>query len=300
MLGRLGMTVQECIPSLFRRTPTSNGGCVYSAERLEAVFHGIIARHASSSVPSSRLPMKDDKIADRCKTFIVSRYESDAVVSTEMRTYDVPHAARFAAQYAVWKAARATSSDPNFFPPIVIGNTKYVAMGNNNPAALAIDESKRIWGERSQVACLVSLGSGLAQAVSLGHTMAEIEQAVNAIVEDCSRVANQVKMTMQEQRLGHRYHPFSDHTVESIKREEWERTQVVVGLRRRFPLPPPRPCFGREAEIQLAREAILSGRHVAIVGGAGNGKSTVALDTLHAGEIKRAFAADTREDLRFW
>ncbi|KAH8925945.1 hypothetical protein BT69DRAFT_1401007 [Atractiella rhizophila] len=118
-------------------------------------------------------------------------------------------------------------------PPLILtssllssSTTLTVAMGNNNPAALAIDESKRIWGKRSQAACLVSLGSGLAQAVSLGHKMAQIEQAVKAIVEDCSRVA---KMMMQEQRLGHRYHHFSDHMVGSIKREEWERTQVVEG-----------------------------------------------------------------------
>ncbi|KAH8930542.1 FabD/lysophospholipase-like protein, partial [Atractiella rhizophila] len=168
MLGRLGMTVRECICAYEQivhhvfsdEGPMSKGGYVYSAERLEVVFIDIIARHASSSMPSFHLPMKDDKIGDRCRTFVVSKYESDAVVSTEMRTYDIRHAARSAAQCAVWEAARATSSDPDFFPPIVIDKTKYVAMGNNNPAALAIDESKRIWGERSQVACLVSLGSG--------------------------------------------------------------------------------------------------------------------------------------------
>ncbi|KAH8930563.1 hypothetical protein BT69DRAFT_1275448 [Atractiella rhizophila] len=58
--------------------------------------------------------------------------------------------------------------------------------------------------------------------------MAQIEQAVKAIVEDCSRVANQVKMMMQEQPLGHRYHCFSVHTLGSIKWEEWERTQAYM------------------------------------------------------------------------
>ncbi|KAH8915094.1 FabD/lysophospholipase-like protein [Atractiella rhizophila] len=325
MLGRLGMTVRECIRAyeqivqrvFSEEAPISKEGCVYSAERLKAAFLDIIDRYASSSVPSSHLPMKDDNIGDRCRTFVVSRYESDAVCSTEMRTYDVRHAARFAAQCNVWEAARATSSDPDFFLPMVIDKTKYVAMGNNNPAALAIDESKRIWGERSQLACLVSLGSGLAQAVSLGHTLAQIERAVRAIVKDCSGVANQVKMMMQEQRLGNRYHRLSVQTMGGIKWEEWERTEDIVGrtkaymeemcyearnaaeylvqvwsdrvaVRRRLPLPPAGSCFGRKDEVQHAREAILNGCHVAIVGGAGNGKSTVALDTVHFEEIRQA------------
>ncbi|KAH8915297.1 hypothetical protein BT69DRAFT_1303931 [Atractiella rhizophila] len=131
--------------------------------------------------------------------------------------------------------------------------------------------------------------------------MAQVKRAVKAIVEDGSCVANQMKMKMQEQPLDHRYHRFSVHTVGSIKWEEWERTQVVVShtkaymdvmshkarhaadhlvqVRRWFLLPPPGSCFGREAEIELVREAVLRGRHVAIVGGAGNGKSAVALDT---------------------
>ncbi|KAH8917287.1 FabD/lysophospholipase-like protein, partial [Atractiella rhizophila] len=168
MLGRLGMTVresmrayEEIVQTVFSyQGPVSEQGCVYSAERLEAVFLDIIARHAPSSGPSSHLPMKDEKIVDRCRTFVVSKHES-AVFSTEMRTYDVRHAARFAARCSVWEAARATSSAPDIFPPIVIDKTKYVASGNNNPAGLAIEESKRIWGEGSQVACLVSLGSGI-------------------------------------------------------------------------------------------------------------------------------------------
>ncbi|KAH8916007.1 hypothetical protein BT69DRAFT_1340650 [Atractiella rhizophila] len=83
--------------------------------------------------------------------------------------------------------------------------------------------------------------------------------------------------------MGHEAHNAADHFVQ---------------VRRRFPLPPPGSCFGRETEIQLAREPILNARRVGIVGGAGNGKSTVALDILHSEEIKLAFAG-TRED-RFW
>ncbi|KAH8916195.1 FabD/lysophospholipase-like protein [Atractiella rhizophila] len=340
MLGRLGMTVRESISayeqivqSVFpEKARLSTEASVYSAERLETVFHEIIARHAPSSASASQIPMNDEPIKDRCRTFVLSRYESDAVVSTEMRTYHVPAAGRSAALCTVWEAARATSSAPGFFPPIVIDKTKYVAIGNNNPAITAIEESQRIWGEGSQIACLVSLGSGIAPAVKWGQTESEIEVAVKAIVHDCSHIADQLKMRMQHGGLGHRYHRFSVYTMGDIKWEEWERTEDVVGrtraymevmgfearnaaeflvqvcseriaVRRRLPLPPPGSCFAREDEIQRAREAILDGRHVAIVGGAGNGKTTVALDTVHLEEVKRFFTDLTRgtgEDLRYW
>ncbi|KAH8924989.1 hypothetical protein BT69DRAFT_1295985 [Atractiella rhizophila] len=67
---------EEIVQQVFsEETPISKGGYVYSAERLEAIFIDIIARHASSSMPSFHLPMKDDKIGDRCRTFVVSRYD---------------------------------------------------------------------------------------------------------------------------------------------------------------------------------------------------------------------------------
>ncbi|KAH8920297.1 FabD/lysophospholipase-like protein [Atractiella rhizophila] len=242
MLGRLGMTVRQCIcayeqilQNVFaEEAPHSKDGYTYSAERLEAVFHKIIARYAPSPVSSSQLTMKDDAIEHRWRTFVVSKYESDAVVSTEMRTYHVRAAGRSAATCTVWEAARATSSAPQFFPPIVIDKAKLVAIGNNNPAALAMEESKRIWGQGSEVACLVSLGSGIAAAVKCGGTKGEIELAVKAIIEDCSHVADQLKMRMQDHSLGHRYHRFSVHTMGGVKWEEWERTKDVVGRTRAY------------------------------------------------------------------
>ncbi|KAH8928192.1 FabD/lysophospholipase-like protein [Atractiella rhizophila] len=242
MLGRLGMTVRqsisaykEIVQNVFSdEAPPSKEGYRYSAERLEDVFHKIITRQAPSSVSSSQLPMKDAAIKDRCRSFVVSRYEANAVVSTEMRTYDGLSAVHSAAQCTVLEAARATSSAPQFFPPIVIDKSKYIAVGNNNPAAIAIDESKHIWGEGSQVACLVSLGSGIAPAVKWGQTSGEIELAVKAIIEDCAHIADQLKMKMQLGGLGHRYHRFSVNTMGGIKWEEWERTEDVVGCTKAY------------------------------------------------------------------
>ncbi|KAH8913601.1 hypothetical protein BT69DRAFT_1365587, partial [Atractiella rhizophila] len=227
------------------------------------------------------------------------------------------NAVHSAARCTVLEAARVTSSARQFFCPIVIDNTEYVATGNNNPAAIAVDEANRIWGQGSQVVCLVS-GVGIAPAVNWGPTKREIEVAVKAIIEDCSQVADQLKMKMQDRGLGHRYHRFSVHTTGSVKWEEWERTKDVVGrtkaymevmghearnaaqclaqvcckrtaVHQRLPLPSPDSWFSREDDIQYAQKATLEGRHIATVGGAGNWKSTIALDAVHCEEIEQSF-----------
>ncbi|KAH8917570.1 hypothetical protein BT69DRAFT_654272 [Atractiella rhizophila] len=100
--------------------------------------------------------MKDASLQDRYRTFVVSTYESNVTVSTEMRTYDI-HAAGSspfipASAYTVWEAARATAAAPPFFPPVNMDYTQYVSLSRDNPTAIAVEETKRIWGQSSEIA----------------------------------------------------------------------------------------------------------------------------------------------------
>jgi predicted acylesterase/phospholipase RssA len=69
----------------------------------------------------------------------------------------------------IWQAARATSAAPTFFAPVVIDDVRYAdgGTGYNNPADLALDEARNIWGDRP-LGCLVSLGTGLEDSIRLG------------------------------------------------------------------------------------------------------------------------------------
>ncbi|KAH8928614.1 TPR-like protein [Atractiella rhizophila] len=197
---------------------------------------------------------------------------------------------------------------------------------------MAITESKRIWGQRSEIACFVSLGTGVTPALRIDGILHNLTQVMKDIVEDCSRVSNEVKINLQEQGLGFCFYRFCVESLGGIGWEDWRRKDDVVGqtkafmesmshevlaltksltqphhlriaIFRKLPLPPPPLCFGREKEISAIKNAALAGQHVAIVGGAGNGKSTVALATLHTEEIKSAFTQqleDRLEERRFW
>ncbi len=66
----------------------------------------------------------------------------------------------------IWEAARATSAAPTFFKRIEIGPSgsgiEYVdaGLGCNNPIKQVIEEAVRVFGEDSEVACIVSIGAG--------------------------------------------------------------------------------------------------------------------------------------------
>ena len=84
---------------------------------------------------------------------------------TLFRTYDdIPR--NKSHNCKIWEAVRATSAAPTFFKRINIGDpgleVGYVdaGMGYNNPTRLVRAEAKLIFGETSQVCCVVSIGTG--------------------------------------------------------------------------------------------------------------------------------------------
>jgi hypothetical protein len=83
-----------------------------------------------------------------------------------MRSYGTLEADPF--DCAIWECARATCAAPTYFRPIVIDGVKYGdgGVGWNNPSEEAIFEASNIWPNR-RIGCLVSLGTGLEDAVQL-------------------------------------------------------------------------------------------------------------------------------------
>ncbi|KAH8924567.1 FabD/lysophospholipase-like protein, partial [Atractiella rhizophila] len=348
LLGRLGMTVRECMDAfneivrgVFREKSLCTGSSpAYSDKALEEVFERIVRDYITPSESSiftslerTALPMTDPNFEERCRTFVIATYEANSVVPLEMRTYSVPSAGGSAAKCSVVDAAKATSAEPAFFPPVTLDKTLYVLVGNNNPSFFAAKEAKRIWGVGIEVICFLSLGVGIRPAVKLGSKPSEDEDAFKKIVEDCSRVDKEMKNEMQGRGIGHCYHRFNVDTMVGVEWDEFGRMKDVVGQTKAYlggmgyetkavaesiilaahphrvavhekePLPPRGLCYGRTKEVEEVRTAVLRGHHVAIMGLAGNGKSTVALSVLHDECVKPAFIVregDFLVERRFW
>jgi hypothetical protein len=123
---------------------------------------------AAEIQPSAMLEDPGVEMDDtKCRTFVVtSRLRGAGASAVLMRTYGTLSHDPFKAR--IWEAARATSAAPTFFLPIKINGVAYGdgAMGWNNPTQEALNEAHHIWPNRP-IGCLVSLGTGLEDAVQL-------------------------------------------------------------------------------------------------------------------------------------
>ena len=139
----------------------------------------------------------------------------------------------------IWEAARATSATPTFFEHIVINgpgtSQPYVdgGMGCNNPIAQVLEEAELVFPSR-QVACVISIGSGQPQTLSIPKPgwlqqvlPLDVVKAIRGIATDCEQRAQEVAQRFQG--LPDVYFHFNvEQGMQSIELAEWERLDEVV------------------------------------------------------------------------
>ena len=137
----------------------------------------------SSAGLSPDAELKDSR-GDLCRTFVISTSLRTGG-ATRMRTYDTLTADAF--QGRIWEVARATSAAPTFFSPIYIGDVRYGDGGTgwNNPTKEAIAEAHNIWPNRP-IGCVVSIGTGLEEALQLNDKSQEIPKFIESILRKTS------------------------------------------------------------------------------------------------------------------
>ncbi|KAH8926543.1 FabD/lysophospholipase-like protein [Atractiella rhizophila] len=256
MLGRLGMTTRQCIqvyeelaqrifpdPSITEKGLNAikglkSGVYAFDSQNLENAIVEMLALYAPDEDDKDprNVPMKDPDVnfRQRCRVLLTSTYQANIVAPAYLRTYRTELSPPAAMK--IWQAARATSAAPMFFAPIEVDNTLYVdgGMGTNNPTSVAIDETKRIWGNDSQISCLISLGTGSQPAVKGSGSYWQLLKAMEQIVTDCSRVANQVKEQFQQERRRDHYHRFQVEGLGTVGLAEWREVSTIVGLTKAF------------------------------------------------------------------
>src|SRR5579859_2891379 len=168
LLMRLIKTVDDCFKAY-----VSLAQEVFTAKStaLTAKFDdGVLETKIKDIIRAQALDM-DAPLAHpdgKCRTFVVADMARASGNAVLMQTYDnFPSSEAF--DCTIWQAARATSAAPTFFKPIEIEHIQYVdgGVGQNNPAELAIHEAHKVWPGRS-IGCLVSIGTGMEDAIQLG------------------------------------------------------------------------------------------------------------------------------------
>lgn len=201
----------------------------------EKVFVEEIKNIVATAVIDGQSPsmqLKDIR-QDLCPTFVVAT-SLRAGGAIRMRSFGTRDDDPFPA--CIWQAARATSAAPTYFLPITIDDVAYGDGGTgwNNPAKEAIAEARNKWPSRP-IGILVSIGTGLEEALQLNDRSKEVPQIIQSLLQNTSpehafklAVAEYAVKCVTSCELVHR--EISEHCDKDILESNYFRLNVPQGM----------------------------------------------------------------------
>ncbi|KAF9479446.1 FabD/lysophospholipase-like protein [Pholiota conissans] len=200
MLGRLRMDVNSAIDhydNLAKNVFSTKklwGDGKFKATKLEAAIKSVVR----SITGDSESPLLEGGPGQICRTFVCAKNAVNMGIPVRFRTYP---SRETHINCTIWQAARATSAAPTFFKRILIGRDQpYVdgGLGYNNPCQTVLEEAHALFGDR-QVGCLVSIGTGRAQAITIEQPRwfqqvipTNVIEALQAITTDCEKTHQEI------------------------------------------------------------------------------------------------------------
>ncbi|KAE8314483.1 acyl transferase/acyl hydrolase/lysophospholipase [Aspergillus transmontanensis] len=187
MLGRLEMTVDECIEAynrFMKRIFNVAGwkknsrlvwkGSRFSADNIEAVIKEL----NKEKLGDSEAPLLNEH--GQCKSFVLA-VRQDAANSkgpVHLRSYVNTQQKSLLPNIKAWEAARATSAAPTYFPPMEVSTDKGVkhklidaALGANNPVGWLWNEVLSVFGAGRPIDCILSIGTGIPKNQVFGESV---------------------------------------------------------------------------------------------------------------------------------
>ncbi|KAK4452580.1 acyl transferase/acyl hydrolase/lysophospholipase [Podospora aff. communis PSN243] len=206
MLGRLGMSVAECIDAYEKLLPS-----IFTKEhhrlKINGKFQGRFNHKALEKGVKDLLRdrgmsedalMLDNRTGEgSCKTFVcatssaVSRTVILSSYVNRLRGRDLADIAQ------IWQVARATSAATSFFDPVKIGHEEFVdgATPANNPVMELWAEASQVvgagddWKLESNLSCLVSIGTGVPPLGEFGDDPLAVSARLRQIATDSEKTA---------------------------------------------------------------------------------------------------------------
>jgi len=244
MLGRLGWTVDQCIEqfdTFSKRIFSVRGvrvgaqmirtGARYSGEHLEEAIKDFLL--------DENKKMGDQERGHR-PTFVITVNQDDLHGEPVIcRTYHMPDAAPISQAISnsfVSHACRATSAAPYYFPPFQLTPYTFLdgGLGHNNPVLEALHECSELTSSTRPIACLVSIGTGvasnkaLALSGSIFNTIAALLSNASAMVSmltDTEQAHRHVEKMAKKQRI--KYFRFNPPGAERIKLDQHKKIEKL-------------------------------------------------------------------------
>ncbi|KAH8729863.1 acyl transferase/acyl hydrolase/lysophospholipase [Ilyonectria robusta] len=234
LLGRLRLSVPQARAEFVRISEeVFSASTFYKTHKFDArKLEDAVKRLLGDNRSEERMNEKDDN----SKVFVCSvpqTYLKERGGPRLFRTYSVLEKETF--NCTIWEACRATSAAPTYFDPIYIGDKGEKepmvdgGLGYNNPVEQVLQEARNEFPGR-KVACVVSIGTGVANAIKFPKSpktsFLKVIKALTEMATESDTIADKI----QERFRGTRdtYFRFSvDHGLAEIGLEEW-KNQVDV------------------------------------------------------------------------
>ncbi|KAI1496127.1 FabD/lysophospholipase-like protein [Biscogniauxia marginata] len=243
MLGRLGMTVDDCIktyrviaqraftPKLRFPFPGPPRGA-YSAKALEKVIKEVVKTQCKSSGCPDEQTCCHENLAFRdntcVKTIVLAMTKENAdAVPTLFKTFD---SSSIFKSCTIWEVARATSAATTFFKSIKCGRDQIefidAAFGFNNPCEVLIREARNQFPEFSiRQFRVISIGTGLGDVVTIQDTRTSILRALKAITTTSKKVADRLDAEYGDTNQYYRFNV--DRGLEDVTLADWKKTSKI-------------------------------------------------------------------------
>ncbi|KAI1802169.1 FabD/lysophospholipase-like protein [Daldinia bambusicola] len=259
MLGRLGMTIEDCIIAYkrlakkaftpkrrFLHLPLPPSGA-YSAKALEAAIKEVVKAQCKDRACFNwdTCPHED------------ALFRNDACAKT---TYD--EVSGFC-NCAIWEVARATSAASTFFKSIRCGRDDIefidAGFGYNNPCEVLVEEAQKQFPGARQMRIL-SIGTGLGAVATIRDSGISILKPLKSISVTSKKVADRL-----DEKYGStgQYYRFNvDRGLEDVTLADWEKASKISAHTHNY-------LLEKQKDIDRCAEAFSStGRIVGGVGGA--------------------------------
>ncbi|KIV86105.1 hypothetical protein PV11_01740 [Exophiala sideris] len=249
MLGRLEMTVDECIEaylSLSDQIFQKKAHRVNTQGKIQGRFDSKKLEDAIKEVVRKRKLPEDTllkSVGDApCKVFVcaTSKETSETVCLTSYKSSrgscDLFESTK------IWEACRATAAASSFFDPISIGRygEEFVdgATGANNPVWELWNQAQAVYGPEpleDSLACLVSIGTGVPFLTAFRDDVLHIHKTLIAMSTETEQTAERFRRSKVGLDKENRYHRFNvSRGLEGVGLEESKKRKEIAAATRRY------------------------------------------------------------------
>ncbi|KAI1737753.1 acyl transferase/acyl hydrolase/lysophospholipase [Xylaria scruposa] len=256
MLGRLGMTVDECIRAYEnvgraaftpkRRLPSiAPPKGAFSAKALEAAVKKVVkdnctepqcaTRRSQGRATVDTCPHEDLGLRDTTCTKTVVLAITKANVDTRPTLFTTYDSSAAFQDCTIWEVIRATSAATTFFKSIELGRDKIefidAGFGHNNPCEVLIDEAEKQFPDRKQLQIL-SIGTGLGDVVTIEDSRVSILKALKKMASTSTAVSNRL---VDRYGDGDQYFRFNvEQGLNDITLSDWQKTSTISAHTRNY------------------------------------------------------------------